>query len=325
MHQGVELRELRAFLVVAEELHFARAADRLGITSSRASQTIATLETRLGVRLFERTSRRVALTSLGERLLAELSPHLAALDEILARARQSSGQVSGRLRLAAMLRLTAGPHIAEIIEAFEHEHPAASVRFDHDDGYLENLRRGRWDIIAARLPLSDPDVTIGPVLTRERRILLVARDHPFARRTMVTLDDVVDAGLPLPSQGVLPDEMMDDFIPPVAPSGRPVPRVEIASVDASLVGVAAGHAGHVTVASFFGYFTNPKLVGVPLDLGPSETALAWMTARVTPTIEAFAQVAADITARHGLTVAKPERARRRTSPGDDCVIEAGST
>jgi DNA-binding transcriptional LysR family regulator len=308
MHPNVELRELRTFLAVAEELHFARAAGQLGITPSRASQTIATLETRLGIRLFERTSRRVTLTPAGEQLRAEISPHLAGLDEILVRARHTAGLVSGRLRLATMIRLQAGPHIAEIIETFEQRHPGARASLDHDNSYLENLRRGRWDLIIARLPLTDPDVTVGPVLTRERRILLVARNHPLAQRQLVTLDDVVDAGLPLPSQAELPDEMMDDFIPPVAPSGRPVPRVEVTNVDTSLVGVAAGHAGHVTVASFFDYITNPKIVGVPLDLGPSQTALAWITARTTPMIKAFARVAADITARHGL--ATPPSAAR---------------
>lgn len=306
MHHNVELRELRTFLVVAEELHFARAADRLGITPSRASQTISAFETHLGVRLFERTSRRVALTPAGERLLAEISPHLAALEKILIRARQSTGRVSGRLRLATYLRVTTGPHITEIIEAFEQQHPGASVSYDLDIPYLGNLRRGRWDIIAARLPLTDPDVTVGPVLTREPRILLVARGHPLAGRKLVTLDDVIDAGLRLPNPALLPDEMMDDFIPPVAPSGRPVPRIEVADVEASLIAVAAGRSGHVTGASFFDYFSHPKIVSVPLGLGPSETALAWITARTTPAIEAFARVAADITARHGLTAAKPE-------------------
>lgn len=305
MRPQVELRELRTFVAVAEELHFARAADRLGITPSRASQTIGNLEARLGVRLFDRTSRRVTLSSAGDRLYAEVSPHLDALDDILDRTRQGVDQVAGRLRLATYIRPQAGPHIAEIIETFEHRHPGASVSFDHDTLYLENLRRGRWNIVAARLPLSDPDVTVGPILTRERRILLVSRDHPLARHELVTLDDIVDAELPLPSQKALPVEMMDDFIPPVAPSGRPVPRIEVASVDGSLVAVAAGHEGHVSVASFFDYYTYPDIVGVPLDLPPSETALAWMADHTTATIEAFASIAAEITDRQALIAAGP--------------------
>lgn len=114
--------------------------------------------------------------------------------------------------------------------------------------------------------------------------------------------------------------MLDDFVPPVAPSGRRLSRVEVANIDTSLVEVAAGHAGHVSVPSFFDYHTNPNLVGVRLDLGPSETALAWITARTTPTIEAFAKIAADITAQHGLTVPKPPpRPDQTPRPGVSCL------
>ena len=74
MWSGVELREIRVFLTLAEELHFGRTAERLGITHSRVSQTIQTLEARVGAKLFDRTSRRVALTRLGEQLRAALSP-----------------------------------------------------------------------------------------------------------------------------------------------------------------------------------------------------------------------------------------------------------
>jgi DNA-binding transcriptional LysR family regulator len=65
MRPALELREIRAFLTLAEELHFGRTAERLELTPSRVSQTIRTLETRVGGRLFERTSRRVRLTTTG--------------------------------------------------------------------------------------------------------------------------------------------------------------------------------------------------------------------------------------------------------------------
>lgn len=299
MASQVELRELRTFLLVAEELQFARASERLGLTPSRVSQTIATLEHRIGARLFDRTSRRVTLTQAGERLLAEIAPHVAALDQALDRARRPATAISGQLRLAAFIRPTAGPHIAEIIDTFTERYPAATVTYDHDVAYLDGLRGGRWDLIAARLPLTDADVTIGPVLTRERPMLVVARNHPLATRALITLDDVVDAGLSLPSNPLLPQEMLDAFIPAAAPSGRPIRRHHIPDVDASLVSVAGGRTAHVTVSSFFDYFSNPDLAGVPLDMPVTSTALAWMTARSSPMIEAFASVAAEITARHG--------------------------
>lgn len=73
IESGIELREIRTFLVLAEELHFGRAADRLLVSPSRVSQTIRTLEARVGGRLFDRTSRSVGLTSVGERVRATVT------------------------------------------------------------------------------------------------------------------------------------------------------------------------------------------------------------------------------------------------------------
>ena len=84
----IELRELRLFLTLADELHFGRTAQRLGLTTSRASQTLSALERKLGGRrLFERTSRVVTLTAAGAALREELEPTLAGLDGALDRAR----------------------------------------------------------------------------------------------------------------------------------------------------------------------------------------------------------------------------------------------
>src|SRR4051794_19249233 len=84
----VELRELRLFLVLADELHFGRTAERLGLTTSRVSQTLRALERKLGGRpLVARTSRVVSLTEAGRALRVELGRAVAGLDETVARAR----------------------------------------------------------------------------------------------------------------------------------------------------------------------------------------------------------------------------------------------
>src|SRR5258708_947955 len=84
----IELRELRLFLVLAEELHFGRTAERLGLTTSRASQALRALERKLGGRrLFDRTSRVVTLTAAGHALHDELAPIVTGLDNTLTRAR----------------------------------------------------------------------------------------------------------------------------------------------------------------------------------------------------------------------------------------------
>ena len=79
MWQDVELRDLRVFLTLADELHFGRTAQQLGISQPGVSEAVRVLESRLGVRVFDRTSRRVRLTPAGERLRRDLAPALAAV------------------------------------------------------------------------------------------------------------------------------------------------------------------------------------------------------------------------------------------------------
>jgi len=76
MWHDVELRELRIFLVLADELHFGRTAERLGISQPGVSEAVRVLESRLGVKVLDRTSRRVRLTSAGEELKRHLYAHL---------------------------------------------------------------------------------------------------------------------------------------------------------------------------------------------------------------------------------------------------------
>ena len=88
MWYDVELRELRIFLVLADELHFGRTAERLSISQPGVSEAVRVLESRLGVKVFDRTSRRVRLTPAGEALRRSLVPALAAVD----RARAGAGR-----------------------------------------------------------------------------------------------------------------------------------------------------------------------------------------------------------------------------------------
>src|SRR5690242_8484834 len=96
---GVEIRELEAFLVLAQELHFGRAGERLYVSQSRVSQLLRSLEHRIGAPLVERTSRRVALTPLGESFLAGLRPAYEALRATVDDARAAARGMGGVLRI----------------------------------------------------------------------------------------------------------------------------------------------------------------------------------------------------------------------------------
>src|SRR5215469_9011677 len=126
MWQDVELRELRIFLALADELHFGRTANRLGISQPGVSEAVRILESRLGVKVFDRTSRRVRLTPAGEALKGSLVPALAALDRALDETSELSSAVRGLLRVGFVLT-TEGPALSRLIAEFQARHPACEV------------------------------------------------------------------------------------------------------------------------------------------------------------------------------------------------------
>jgi DNA-binding transcriptional LysR family regulator len=127
MWRDVELRELRIFLVLADELHFGRTAERLGISQPGVSEAVRVLESRLGVKVFDRTSRRVRLTSAGEGLRRSLVPALAGLDEALTQTSELSRAVRGLLRIGFVLT-TEGPPLSRLVAAAWSGVPAGRTR-----------------------------------------------------------------------------------------------------------------------------------------------------------------------------------------------------
>jgi DNA-binding transcriptional LysR family regulator len=317
---AAELRELQVFLTVAEELHFGHAAERLQINRSRVSQIIKTLELRVGAPLFQRTSRRVRLTPIGEQVLTEIGGPYRELRDALARARQAASGVAGTLRIGMYVPINSGRYMAKIIRAFTAGYRGVSVElvdtgFQRDD--LEWLRAGDVDMLATRLPATDPDVIVGPILSHEQRVLVVSKDDPLVARESVCLEDFADRLVP--DTPPFRRELMDAFIPPVAPSGRRLRRVTTRSPEDLLLRIAIGEQVHPTVASLLAYFSHPEITSVPIsDLPPSETALAWLNATRSPTIQAFARTAANVLARTELAPHQP-RGRAGTARLDTTV------
>jgi len=303
MFSTLELREIRVFLTLSQELHYGRTAERLGITPSRVSQIIRTLEARVGGRLFDRTSRRVCLTPIGERLLLSIEPAYLDLEGAFESARQAATGVAGTVRIGSYSPVNMGPYMVEIVHTFNARHPGAAVEFTDtgvERNYLDVLRAGEVDMYALRLPLTEPDITVGPVLSREARVLQLSGEHPLATRASVTYDDIPD--IPVSDVPVFPREMMDAFIPPVTPSGRRLRRVPNRNIEEMVMRVVLGEEVHPATKALAKAVSHPGMVSVPIsDLPPSETALAWLTANASsPAIQAFVQAADDVLAHTGL-------------------------
>jgi DNA-binding transcriptional LysR family regulator len=299
MWPEADLREIRVFLLLAEELHFARTAERLGVTPARVSQMIRSLEARVGTRLFDRTSRRVQLTSAGEQLVGEIVDPYRELQEVLGRARDSAIEVGGTLRIGLYSLLSGGPHMTDIVRTFKTRHPRCElelINIGYERSYRDALHDGEVDMLATRLPLTASEVTIGPVLSREERVVLLAREDPLARRASISYEDLAERFV----SDVLafPRDVMDAFIPPVTPGGRVLKRIPNSSAEDTMMRVALGEQVHPTVQSFLDHHSHPGVVSVPIrDLPPSETALVWLSANRRPRIDAFARAAADVIGR----------------------------
>jgi DNA-binding transcriptional LysR family regulator len=141
--RGSDFAELKAFAAVVERASFARAADHLGFSPSALSQTIRQLETRLGVRLLNRTTRSVAPTSAGARLYERVVPVIQELDAAVAEAVEATGRTAGTLRINT-LSMAADKLIAPRLGRFHRAYPQVVLDIVIDDG-LSDIVAGRFD------------------------------------------------------------------------------------------------------------------------------------------------------------------------------------
>jgi DNA-binding transcriptional LysR family regulator len=191
----MELRQLRYFVVVAEELHFRRAAERLHISQPSVSQQVRTLEEELGVRLFERNRRGVALTAAGDALLDDARDVIARATRAADRARAAGSGERGRLRLS-LTRSQTGGLTGQIVDGFRARYPQVDLDLSvgHTSLHVEQLRQGAIDVAFVRPPLGDPDLE-ELMLGREPLVCVLPSIHPLTRRRLIRREDLVDQPL----------------------------------------------------------------------------------------------------------------------------------
>jgi DNA-binding transcriptional LysR family regulator len=290
----MELRDIEIFLTLAEELHFGRTAERLHVSQARVSQAIGKTERRLGVALFDRTNRRVALTPVGRRLREDLQQVVDLLREGLARA-EAAGPGAGQVLRVGVFG-HAGHELRPLVDAFRTRHPGSDIQFNEVSGSdpFTALRTGEHDVHVLWQPVAEPDLTVGPTVLTGGRVLAVSADHPLAARGFATLEDlgdnhVVDLGPEAPEYWVA------SMVPTRTPLGRRVPRGPAARTFHEILSlVAAGDCVHPLGDIAARYNRPPGIVFVPLQDAPDlQWALTWRTTADSPTIRALARTAAD--------------------------------
>ncbi|MEU4410315.1 LysR family transcriptional regulator [Streptosporangium sp. NPDC023963] len=198
----METRELRYFVAVAEELHFGRAARRLGMAQPPLSRAIQQLERRLGAALLDRTSRTVTLTEAGSVLLAESRAALAAVDAAERRTRRAALTATGGPGLILAAKAGASSELlAKLLGLYAAEPGATPVEVTLcGPGEQERLlREGRADVALLHRPFDSTAGFDTEELSTESQVVVLPAGHPLTLRAHVHLADITALpGLPLP-------------------------------------------------------------------------------------------------------------------------------
>jgi DNA-binding transcriptional LysR family regulator len=190
MSSGLELRHLRAFVAVAEELHFTRAAARLHLAQQALSTQIRQLEEELGTPLFTRTTRRVELTDAGRTLLLHAGPILASVSAAWQQTRRAASGELGTLSIAytpTVAEETLPPLVAAVHERL----PDVRVRTCEmwQAEMADAVEAGRFDIGLARCPVLHDDLE-SAVIRDEPLGIVLGEEHPLARNEVVRIEDI---------------------------------------------------------------------------------------------------------------------------------------
>lgn len=279
MHD-LETRELRYFVAVAQELHFGRAAERLGMAQPPLSRAIRRLEQRLGVQLFDRDRRGVALTSAGAVLLREAR---GALDAVAAASRRT--RRAGRQRPKLVLVTKAGAShevLRKLLDAYERQPGTTPIEMllCEVGEQAQMLRDGRADVALMHRPVDDLAGFDTEDLHTEGQVAIVPRTHPLAARDRLVMGEVSN----------VPDLPMARWprLDGTYPEG-PGPEVHTQAKLAQLV--ALGRTLLVIPASSRAW-QWPEHAAVPVVDAPHiTTVLAWPTHSRSAAVAALARTA----------------------------------
>jgi len=191
----MDLRQLEIFEAVAEELSFTRAARRLYAAQSTVSAAVQALEQELGATLFDRSTRRVSLTAVGEAVLREARDAIDAADRMRTVAAESTAGLRGRVRVG-MISNVGDLELPDLFQDFHRAHPLVSLRIvtspEGSTGLLEDLRRARIDLAFVGLPREDLVGLEVIELVRTRFVALLPVEHALAGHRALGLADLSD-------------------------------------------------------------------------------------------------------------------------------------
>ncbi|MDQ7957898.1 MAG: LysR family transcriptional regulator [Pseudomonadota bacterium] len=303
---AIELRAWRQFVAVAEELHFGRAAQRLHMTQPPVTQAIAQMERTLGVRLFDRTRRRVALTPAGEALLPEVRELLARAQALPARARAAAAGEVGRVRLA-FVSTVGFERLPTWVREFHAQQPGVALELVEATGdvQLEAFARGEIDAgLMLHSPGQAPASLASLAVSVEPLVVAMPTQHPLARARAPVLAQLLEQPLVMFPRRILPS-LYDAVFGLYQRHGR-VPQIAQEAIQMqTIVNLVWGGLGVAwvpeSVTSFrragvvyrpaadFVAGTGRRRVSAGIEFPACETSLVWPAGDVAPAMARFVE------------------------------------
>lgn len=292
----MDLHHLRAFLTVAEELHFGRAAARLHIAQPPLSRTIKQLERELGARLFDRTTRSVRLTTSGEALIEPAQQVLEAVGRAERAVRSASQGETGRVRVGF-----AGPSsfllVGQLSRVVRERHPGIELYLRSTTYAAEAVRSlsdGDLDVAIARWTTEPPGIA-HRVIAVERYVLVVPQEHRLAGREHVSISELAQEHfITLPAD---PGSSVRDTLLHHTHAAGFAPDIVQTAPDSwtimALVAAGVGITLSVDIAVRNVLQEGIAVISVSDDMGPSYSRLAWRRGDPNPALRAVLRASED--------------------------------
>lgn len=286
----MERHDIEVLLTLADELHFARTAERLHLSVPAVSQTIRKLERQIGAPLFTRTTRRVELTPLGRQLADDLRPAHEQIAGALDRAIIAARGIRQRLEVGYM-SAAVGERVLRVTDELHTLVPGCQVNIRETAlaDLFGPLRRGEVDVAVLPLPMQEPDLTVGPVLLSEPALAAMPATHPLAGRRHLAPADLAGESLVF-VQG--PPQYWVDAHLPDGTASYPTARIHtVPGFQELLMHVTAGRGLAIVGAQTPRLYARDGMVCIPFRPPRRYNyAVVWRTGEISQTGRAFIQL-----------------------------------
>jgi DNA-binding transcriptional LysR family regulator len=288
----MELRHIQRFIAVAEELHFGRAAQRLGISQPPLSQQIQALEAEIGAKLFERTKREVRLTKAGEAMLVEAYRLVDQGERVKRAARRASAGEIGRLTLGCV---TSAFYqiLPPILDRFRAKYPEVGLSLREVDtaDAVPDLQAGRLDFGFIRLDAVEEPLKMLP-LRRDAFVAALPEKHALARRRKLALKDLAQEDFVIFARRVSP-RFYDSIVNACLSAGFSPSIAHESTSILSQVGFVACGLAVALVPRSVKHLHMPGVTFRELDqtIPLTDIALVWRSAPVSELAQRFIDVA----------------------------------